>query len=182
VAEERTIVILKPDALLRGLVGRILEMFETKGFKVVGMKMVHLSDEQLYGLYPSLPQKPFHDQVRRIMLAAPCICLVLEGHEAVRAAYQLAGPYRNPEEDSGWSVRGRFALWTGSDLIHRADDLEIARSQISMFFEPHELATYHRFDECLMGLNAWNELAEDALPVARDRRADDSAVSMVQQG
>jgi nucleoside-diphosphate kinase len=159
-ALERAFVLLKPDAVLRGLIGKIVSMFEEKGFKICALKMFQLTEKQLYELYPKLPGKDFHHQVRRVMLAAPCVAMALEGHEAVRAAFDLAGGHRNPEDNPAWSVRGKFALWTGSDLIHRADSPEDAASQIAAFFEPGELYAYRRLDEFLMSPEGWEKLVD----------------------
>lgn len=153
----RTFVLLKPDATVRGIIGRVINTFEERGFKICALKMINLSDAELYFLYPSLRDKEFHDQVKTFMTLAPCVAMVLEGHQAVRSAYQLSGPLRNPEEDTGYSIRSRFALWTGCDVVHRADTEAEAERQINFFFEENEIHRYAAPLEFLTSSEAWSE-------------------------
>ena len=153
---ETTLICLKPDAAQRGITGEVIAMFERKGLKVCALKMIWLTEDQLYQLYKSLKEKPFHDLIHKFMLSGPCVAAVLSGHNAVKAARTLAGATRSPEEDIS-SVRGRFAVWTGCDVIHSACSREEADEQIAMFFSENEIYEYKRLDEHFMSQESWDE-------------------------
>lgn len=154
---QRSFILLKPDAIIRGLLGEIISAFERKGFKIVAMKLLRLTDEQFYNLYPEIAGKPFHEQFKSLMFMGPCVAMAVEGHEAVRQAYQVAGMERDPElELSCSSIRGRFCMWTGSDLIHRADTMQDAENQIALFFEETDFQNYKKLDELFMSEEGWN--------------------------
>lgn len=153
---ERTFILLKPDAVLRGLIGVILAEFEQKGLKLISIKMMRLSDTQLYLMYPDLLSKPFHDQVKFFMQIAPCVCVVLEGYKALTQAVRIAGPALKSEDNDPFTIRGRFALWTGADVIHRATTLDEAAAQIGAIFSVDELCDYERLDGFLMSEDAWS--------------------------
>jgi nucleoside-diphosphate kinase len=153
----RTLVLLKPDAIHRNLTGTIIARFEQTGLKLCGAKLLMLNEEQFYALYPTIKGKPFHDQFRAVMFSGPCLALVLEGHEAVRAVFALSGPARNPEEDNTMSIRKSYALWTGADVVHRADSVGDAERQIKLFFSENELCTYYKLGEEFSSEEAWAE-------------------------
>jgi nucleoside-diphosphate kinase len=152
---EKTILLIKPDAVMRGIVGRILSEIEQKGFRICALKMLILSDHQLYCIYPGLKNKSFHDQVKALMQMAPCVAMVLEGHAALTNAFKLAGAGRNPEDNGPDTLRGKYALWTGADVVHRAATQDEADEQIKLLFTETDFFEYDRLDGFLMSERGW---------------------------
>src|SRR3989338_2482553 len=134
---ERTLIILKPDALQRSLVGEIIGRFERKGLKIVGMKMMELDDLKLDEHYEHHKDKPFFGNLKRFMKSSPVLLMVLEGAEVVKAVRIIVGSTKPIEADSG-TIRGDLAM-TNWNLVHASDSLEMAEKEIKRFFEDNEL-------------------------------------------
>ncbi len=142
---ERTLVIIKPDAVNRALVGEVISRFERKGIKVIGMKMVHLSDKILEEHYAHLAAKPFFKSVRAFMKSAPSIAMVLEGRRVVDVVRKLAGVTEGTEALPG-TIRGDFSLSIQNTIIHASDSLETAQKEIKRFFREDEIHDYQKVD------------------------------------
>ncbi len=142
---QRTLVILKPDAINRGLVGEIIQRFEHKGLKIVGMKMVHLKDEDLEEHYAHHRGKPFFKNLVEFMKRSPTLLVVLEGNQAVEVVRKMAGPTRGYEAPPG-TIRGDFSMSQQHNIIHAADSVETAEKEIARFFKPSEIFPYQRID------------------------------------
>lgn len=138
---ERTLVLLKPDAVQRDLVGEILARFERKGLKIVGLKMMHLSGEILDEHYSHLVGRPFFPEVKSFMQRTPVVACCLEGTDAVSTVRQLCGVTKAREAAPG-TIRGEFALSVQANLVHCSDSLETAEAEVSRFFKPEELFAY----------------------------------------
>jgi len=145
IAEERSLIILKPDALQRGLTGQILHRFERKGLKIVGLKMIELEDLIIDEHYAHQKDKPFFVSLKHYMKSAPVILLVLSGIKAVQAIRLIVGPTRGYEADAG-SIRGDFAMSGQSNIVHASDSAENAEVEIKRFFKSHELFDYQKPD------------------------------------
>src|SRR3989344_8053817 len=145
VNEERILIILKPDALQRGLVGEIFHRFERKGLKIIGLKMVQLEDLTLDEHYAHHKDKPFFTSLKRYMKSAPVALLVLSGIKAIQAIRLIVGPTRAYEADAG-SIRGDFAMSGQSNIVHASDSAENAEEEIKRFFKPDELFDYQKPD------------------------------------
>jgi len=143
--EEKTLIIMKPDALHRGLVGDIIHRFERKGLKIVGMKMMELEDALIDAHYAHLKDKPFFKGIRNFMKSSPVVVLVLSGINAVSATRLIVGPTKGYEADAG-SIRGDFSLSTQSNIVHASDSIETAHEEITRFFNPDELFDYKKQD------------------------------------
>ena len=154
---QRTFILIKPDAVQRGIAFRLLSTLEETGLKLLGLRSVMLNDELLQGLYPTLVKKPFFGQVKAVMCCGPSIACVFEGHQAIEAGFSLAGRQRNPEMDETQSLRRRFALWTGADLIHRATNEDEAQAQIRLFFPDTQLHEYYKLGEEFTSQESWDE-------------------------
>ena len=142
-------VILKPDALQRGILGEIISRFERKGLKIVGLKMDNLSDEKLDEHYAHHKDKPFFNDLKDFMKSLPVVLMVLEGTKAVEVVRKMAGSTRGAEADMG-TIRGDFALGTTKNIVHASDSLENAELEIKRFFEEEEIFDYRRaIDEAL---------------------------------
>ena len=142
-ATERTLIILKPDAVQRGLVGTVLSRFESRGFSITGMKMVKLSPELLKEHYAHIAGKPFFPGIASFMSSSPVVMAVVEGKEAVECVRAMCGPTNSRKAAPG-TIRGDFSLSMQCNVIHASDSLETAKKEIARFFKPEELHSYKR--------------------------------------
>lgn len=143
--KERTIVIIKPDAIQRSLVSNIIERFEYKGLKIVGLKMVSISDAIVKDHYAHHVDKPFFESLRKFMQSAPVIIIALEGFEAIRMVRRLAGPTSGRDADIG-TIRGDLSISMQMNVIHASEDEKTAKEEINRFFKPNELFDYRKID------------------------------------
>ena len=143
--EERTLVIIKPDGILRGLVGEVLHRFERKGFRIVGLKFDHLTDELLADHYAHIADKPFFPAVAKFMKSAPSLMLVIEGKNVV-AAVRAMGGVTNAAEAVPGTIRGDYALSIQQNVVHISEDLAAAQVEVPRFFKSTELFDYDRAD------------------------------------
>ena len=134
---ERTLIIIKPDALQRGLVGQVTDRFEKKGLKLVGMKMVHLSEAVLLEHYAHIASKPFFPGVRDFMMSSPV------GAEVVDTVRLLTG-VTNARQAQPGSIRGDLAMSLQSNIVHASDSAEAAKVEVARFFKADELFTWNR--------------------------------------
>lgn len=139
--EERTLIIMKPDAVQRGLLGEVLKRFENKGLKIIGMKMVKISDVLVEDHYSHLKDKPFFDSIKNYIQSAPVVLIVISGINTVFATRLIVGPTKGYEADAG-SIRGDFSLSTQSNIVHASDSVENAEIEIKRFFKNDELFNY----------------------------------------
>ena len=138
---ERTLVLLKPDAVQRRLVGRIVGRLEAKGLKVVGMKMVTVSPADARAMYAEHEGKDFHAPLVEFLTSGPSVAAVVEGVEAIAVVRRLLGD-TNAREAAGGTVRGDLALSRRHNLAHGSDSPEAAEREIELLFRPDELADY----------------------------------------
>jgi nucleoside-diphosphate kinase len=142
---ERTVVLLKPDALQRNLLGKIIERFEQKGLKVAGLKMMQLEDVLLDEHYGHHKEKPFFEGLKSFMKSSPIVAMVLEGLEAVKVVRTLCGPTLGREAQPG-TIRGDFSMSVQANIVHSSDSLETAEIEITRFFNEDELFEYDKID------------------------------------
>ncbi|MFC1612419.1 nucleoside-diphosphate kinase [Patescibacteria group bacterium] len=142
---ERTLIIVKPDALQRNLMGEIFGRFEKKGLKIVGIKMVELEDVLLDEHYAHHKDKPFFDGLKKFMKSAPVVVAVLEGVEAVSAVRLIVGPTKGRAADAG-SIRGDLGMSGQANLVHASDAADTAEKEIKRFFKKDELFEYTKGD------------------------------------
>ncbi len=140
---ERTYVMIKPDAMQRGLMGDILSRFEARGLKPVAVKLMRIPRELAERHYGEHKGKSFFDPLIEYITSGPCLCMVWEGDNAIQACRQMMGK-TNPQDAAPGTVRGDLALQTGRNLIHGSDSPESARREIELFFNDYELVTYER--------------------------------------
>ncbi|MBI2100793.1 MAG: nucleoside-diphosphate kinase [Candidatus Vogelbacteria bacterium] len=141
--EERSLIIIKPDALQRGLVGEIFRRFERKGLKIIGLKMIQLEDIMLEDHYAHHKDQPFFDSLKKFMKSAPVILAVISGINAVGAIRLIVGPTKGYEADAG-SIRGDFSMSGQANIVHASDSAEAAEQEIKRFFKPVELLDYQK--------------------------------------
>lgn len=140
---ERSLIIFKPDALQRGLLGEIINRFERKGLKIVGLKMSTISDMKVEEHYEHHVEKPFFPGLKSFMQSAPVVMMVLEGVEAVDAIRILAGETKGRAADAG-TIRGDFAMSMQANIIHASDSVENGKIEVERFFDADEI---HEWDD-----------------------------------
>ncbi|MCS7207875.1 MAG: nucleoside-diphosphate kinase [Dehalococcoidia bacterium] len=145
---ERTLVLLKPDALQRGLVGEIISRLERRGLKLVGIKMVQMDEAMARRHYAEHVGKPFFPGLVRFITSAPVVAMVWQGKGAVQVVRDLMGK-TNPQQAAPGTIRGDLALDTGRNLIHGSDSVETAQRECALFFHPHEILDWPR------SMDAW---------------------------
>ena len=143
---ERTFVLLKPDAVQRGLVGEIVSRFERRGLKVTALKLVRVSRSLGETYYAEHKGKSFFEPLMTYIAAGPVVAMVLEGDGAVAAVRKMMGKTNSAEAEPG-TLRGDLALTIGRNVIHGSDSAESAKREIPLFFRPEEIHTYTRVDE-----------------------------------
>merc|ERR1712110_843626 len=138
---ERTFIMLKPDAVHRGLVGEIIKRFEAKGFKLVAMKMMHASEELLKEHYADLSSKGFFPGLVKYMNSGPVVPMVWEGLNVVKTGRVMLGG-TNPKDSLPGTIRGDFCIQVGRNIRHGSDAVESAKKEIDLWFKPEELTRY----------------------------------------
>lgn len=140
---ERTLAIVKPDAMQRGLCGEILSRLERRGLKIVGLKLVWMDEALARRHYAVHESKDFFPSLVSFISSRPVVVAVLEGPRAVAAVRQAMGA-TNPPEASPGSIRGDLGLTIGRNLVHGSDSVETAQKEIALFFQEDELCSYPR--------------------------------------
>ena len=135
---ERTFAIIKPDAVERSLIGKILERIESNGFKIAGMKKTQLSQKEAKGFYYVHKERPFFDSLTDFMCSGPVVLLVLEKENAITAWRDLMGA-TNPEDAKEGTIRKDFALSIEKNSTHGSDSTENAAYELSYFFSETEI-------------------------------------------
>lgn len=142
---QRSLIIVKPDALQRNLLGEIIHRFERKGLKLVGLKMIAIDDVLVEDHYAHHKDKPFFDGLRKYMQSSPVVVMVLEGFEAIDAIRLIVGPTKSRAADAG-SIRGDFAMSVQYNIIHASDSENTAKQEVARFFKADELFEYQKID------------------------------------
>jgi nucleoside-diphosphate kinase len=140
---ERTLIIIKPDAVQRGLTGEIIRRFEQRGLRIVGMKFMTVERalaEQHYAIHRG---KPFYGSLVNYITSAPVVVMALEGTNAVAAARGTIGA-TNPADATAGSIRGDLGLEIGRNLVHGSDSVENGEQEIALWFKPAELINWER--------------------------------------
>lgn len=143
---ERTFVMLKPDAVQRGIVGEIISRLERKGFKIVAMKMLKIDRELAERHYAEHKGKPFFEGLISYITSSPVVAMVIEGKNAVKVVRSIVGA-TNPAEAQPGTIRGDYGLDVGRNVIHASDSLESAKREIALFFSSGEIYEYSKYDE-----------------------------------
>lgn len=140
---EKTLVLVKPDGVQRGLIGEVLTRFEKKGLKLIGMKMMSLDEALLREHYAHIADKPFFPSVSNFMSSSPVIALCFEGLEVVKAVRLLCGITKAREAEAG-SIRGDLAMSVSCNVVHASDSVETAVKEVPRFFKTDELYGYDK--------------------------------------
>ncbi len=145
---ERTLILVKPDAMQRGLAGEILARLERRGLRIAGLKLVEVDRALAERHYGEHVGKPFYEGLVRYITSCPIVAAVLEGTDAVKAVRSTMGK-TNPRDAAPGTIRGDLGLEIGRNLIHGSDSLESAAREVGLFFQPAELLSYER------AIDAW---------------------------
>jgi len=143
--EERTLVLIKPDALQRNLFGEIIRRFEMKGLKIIGLKMLHMNEVLVKEHYGKYEDKPFFGSLKRYISSSPIIAMVLAGIRAQSAVRIIVGPTKGYEADAG-SIRGDMSLSHQTNLVHASDPAENPEEEVKRFFKEEELFDYGKVE------------------------------------
>jgi nucleoside-diphosphate kinase len=143
---ERSFIMVKPDGVQRGLVGKIMKRFEQRGYKLVGMKMMTPSRQHLEEHYQDLKEKKFFPGLITYMLSGPVVAMVWQGTAVVSTGRKMLGA-TNPLDSAPGSIRGDFCIDTGRNILHGSDSVDSANREISLWFKPEELFDYKKADE-----------------------------------
>jgi nucleoside-diphosphate kinase len=147
---ERTLILVKPDGVQRRLVGEIIGRFERKGLRLVGLKLMHLSEEKAKEHYAEHTDKPFFGELVQFITSSPLVAMAWEGPGAIQHCRNLMGATR-PGEATPGSIRGDFAVETGMNIVHGSDGPESAVRELGIFFSEAELIDFKGADQSWIG-------------------------------
>ena len=138
---EKTLMLIKPDAVIRGHIGEIISRLEKKGLTILAMKLLKLSEEKASELYSIHKGKPFYEPTVAFMTSSPLVALVVSGPNVIQLIRKMIGATNPLEADSG-SIRGTFAVNTSRNCVHASDSSESAQREIPVFFSAGEIQDY----------------------------------------
>ncbi|MFS0672672.1 nucleoside-diphosphate kinase [Ornithinibacillus sp. 179-J 7C1 HS] len=140
---EKTFLMVKPDGVQRNLVGEIVNRFERKGFKLVGAKLMQISEDLASEHYGEHKERPFFGELVEFITSGPVFAMVWEGENVISTAREMMGK-TNPAEALPGTVRGDFGVTVGKNIIHGSDSPESAEREINLFFNQNELVSYSK--------------------------------------
>jgi nucleoside-diphosphate kinase len=140
---ERTLVLVKPDGVQRGLVGEVVTRFERKGLRVVALKLLRMDMDMAGRLYAEHAEKPFFNDVAAFITSGPLVAMVLEAPRVVGLVRQMMGA-TDPANATTGTIRGDFGLTVGMNVVHGSDSVERAEQEIAFFFQTEEVLDYRR--------------------------------------
>lgn len=140
---ERTLIIVKPDAVQRGLIGTIVARFERRGLRITAMKLMHIDEALAQRHYAIHQGKPFYEPLISYITSGPVVVMVLEGNNAIEIARRTMGA-TNPSEASPGTIRADFGLEIGRNLVHGSDGPDTAAFEVDLFFDEKEILSYQR--------------------------------------
>jgi len=136
-------VLVKPDGVQRGLIGTVIGRIESKGLKIVGLKLIHVSEELAKEHYGEHVDRPFFGDLVSFITSSPVVALAVEGDNAVSVVRTLMGG-TNPQEADPGTIRGDFGMTIGMNLVHGSDSVESAERELNLFFDKNEVLDYVR--------------------------------------
>lgn len=143
---QRTLILVKPDGVQRGLIGEIIGRFERRGLKLVGMKFLQISQGLASRHYAVHQGKPFYESLVAYITSAPVVAMVWEGNDAIEAARATMG-LTNPVQAAPGTIRGDFGMEIGRNLVHGSDSPENGEKEVALFFDQAELVAWERATE-----------------------------------
>lgn len=146
---ERTFVMVKPDGVHRNLVGEIIKRFESRGYKLVALKMMSPNKEHFEKHYEDLSSKKFFPSLIQYMLTGPVVATVWQGTQAVKVGRKIVGE-TDPVESLPGTIRGDFCVEKGRNIIHASDSVQSAEKEISLWFKSEELVNWNKVDSSMV--------------------------------
>ena len=146
--KEKTLVLIKPDGVQRGLIGQVISKLELRGLKIVALKMLSINHELASRHYSEHIDRPFYKNLIEFIISSPVVATVFEGPDAVTLVRKTLGA-TNPLEASPGTIRGDMGITIDKNIIHGSDSIESADKEIALFFQPEEILTYER------NIDAW---------------------------
>lgn len=143
---EKTFLMVKPDGVQRNLIGEIINRFEKKGFKLIGAKLMSVSEELARNHYGEHEGKPFFNDLVDFITSGPVFAMIWEGENVIKTARYINGA-TNPQEASPGTIRGDYGMVVNKNVIHGSDSLASARREINLFFREDEILTYIKQDQ-----------------------------------
>lgn len=140
---ERTLVIIKPDAVQRGLIGEVITRFEQRGMRIAALKLIHIDEPLARRHYAIHEGKPFYEPLIRYITSCPVVVMVLEGNDAIEIVRRTMGA-TNPAEAAPGTIRADLGLEIGRNLVHGSDGPETATFEVGLFFTEDEILSYGR--------------------------------------
>lgn len=145
-AVEKTLILLKPDAVQRGLMGEILSRIEKKGLKVVGLRLINVTKELAHTHYMEHKEKPFFKSLVEFITSGPTLSMAIEGENAITVVRKLVGK-TNPQEAEPGTIRHDFGMVVGRNLIHASDSPASAKKEVALFFKDEDIIDYRLVHE-----------------------------------
>ena len=144
--KERTFVMIKPDGVQRGLIGKIINRFEKRGLKIIAMKLVSVSKELAEKHYGVHKGKSFFKPTVKYIMSSPVVAMILEGINAIDLVRSMMGK-TNPQDAAIGTIRADFGQFIGRNIVHGSDEPNTAEFEINLWFKPNEIANYTKIDE-----------------------------------
>ncbi|MDD3356534.1 MAG: nucleoside-diphosphate kinase [Dysgonamonadaceae bacterium] len=138
---QKTLVIIKPSAIQRALVGKVISRFEKKGLQIVGFKMVYLDDKMLEIHYAHLKEKPFFKRIKESMQVTPVLVIALKGLDAIEVVRKMAGTTNSRKAEPG-TIRGDYSMSIQENIVHTSDSVENSTIELARFFKEEEMFEY----------------------------------------
>ena len=145
-SNEKTLVLVKPDGVQRGLIGDVIGRLEKTGLKIVGLKLIKINDELAGKHYAEHKEKPFFEGLVKFITSSPVVALVLEGNNAISVTRKTMGS-TNPVDSPPGTIRGDFAIDLGRNIIHGSANETDAKREVDLFFDDNELCQYSRSND-----------------------------------
>ena len=145
-SNEKTLVLVKPDGVQRGLIGDVIGRLEKTGLKIVGLKLIKINDELAGKHYAEHKEKPFFEGLVKFITSSPVVALVLEGNNAISVTRKTMGS-TNPADSPPGTIRGDFAIDLGRNIIHGSANETDAKREVDLFFDENELCQYSRSND-----------------------------------
>ena len=140
---ERTFVAIKPDGVKRGLIGKILQRFEDKSYKIVGLKLINVTPEIAAKHYEEHLGKPFYTTLIKFITMGPIVAMAIEGKNAIKGVRHLVGK-TNPDEADDGSIRADLSSYSTTNLVHASDSQESAQRELNLYFTENEICTNYK--------------------------------------
>ncbi len=143
---ERTLILLKPDAVQRGFIGDIISRFEHKGLKLIGLRMLWISHKLAENHYGEHAGKDFYNSLVNFIKSGPVVAMIIEGDDAIATVRKMVGS-TNPKDAAPGTIRYDFGMHTGRNLIHASDSKKSSEKEISLFFDIDEIIEYDKNED-----------------------------------